>query len=113
MTDTSPLPLAAEPLSQRLRLNPHYLLRYEYSQQAHILLYPEGLIKLNQAAAQILQRCDGTRTVQEVIADLDVAFPGNLSAIAQDTQAFVATALQKGWLRQTTEKTTTATSTAT
>ena len=100
MTDTPSAPLAAEHLSQRLRLNPHYLLRYEDSQQAHILLYPEGLIKLNPAAAQILQRCDGARTVEDIIADLDAAFPGNLSTITQDTQAFVQTALQKGWLRQ-------------
>lgn len=95
MTDT-----VAPTESERLRLNPHYLLRYEDSQQAHILLYPEGLIKLNPAAAQILQRCDGSRTVADIIADLDIAFPGNHDAIAQDTHAFVATACQKGWLRR-------------
>lgn len=91
--------MTTAPTAERLRLNPQYLLRYEDSQQAHILLYPEGLIKLNPAAAQILQRCDGARTVADIIADLDTAFPGNLPAITQDTHAFVATAVQKGWLR--------------
>jgi len=88
------------PTAERLRLNPHYLLRYEDSQNAHILLYPEGLIKLNPAAAQILQRCDGSRTMADIIADLDSAFPGNLAAITEDTQAFVNTAVQKGWIRK-------------
>lgn len=85
--------------SDRPRLSPHYLFRYEASQQAHILLYPEGLIKLNPAAAEILQRCDGERTANDIIADLDAAFPGNREAITQDTRAFLAAACDKGWLR--------------
>ena len=85
--------------SDRPHLSPHYLFRYEASQQAHILLYPEGLIKLNPAAAEILQRCDGERTADGIIADLDAAFPGNREAITQDTRAFLAAACDKGWLR--------------
>ena len=85
--------------SDRPRLSPHYLFRYEASQQAHILLYPEGLIKLNPAAAEILQRCDGERTTEDIIADLDAAFPGNREAITQDTRAFLVAACDKGWLR--------------
>lgn len=82
------------------RLSPHYVFRFEASQDAHILLYPEGLIKLNPAAAEILKRCDGARTAEEIIADLNAAFPGNEGAIAGDTQAFLAAAFDKGWLRQ-------------
>ncbi len=85
--------------SDRPRLSPHYLFRYEASQQAHILLYPEGLIKLNPAAAEILLRCNGERTADDIIADLDAAFPGNHEAIVRDTRAFLALALKNGWLR--------------
>ena len=85
--------------ADRPRLSPHYLFRYEASQQAHILLYPEGLIKLNPAAAEILQHCDGERTVAEIIADLHAAFPGNTEAITHDTHAFLVAACDKGWLR--------------
>ena len=83
---------------ERPRLSPHYVFRWEASQDAHILLYPEGLIKLNPAAAEILRRCDG-RPTAEIIADLDAAFPGQPEAIAGDTRAFLEMASAKGWLR--------------
>ena len=85
----------------RPRLSPHYVFRWEPSQDAHILLYPEGLIKLNPAAAEILKRCDGERTADAIIADLNAAFPGQPDAIARDTQAFLSAAQDKGWLRST------------
>ncbi|HQS01363.1 MULTISPECIES: pyrroloquinoline quinone biosynthesis peptide chaperone PqqD [Comamonadaceae] len=82
-----------------LRLSPHYVFRWEASQDAHILLYPEGLIKLNPAAAEILKRCDGERTATAIIADLNASFPGQPEAIARDTLAFLSAAQDKGWLR--------------
>lgn len=81
------------------QLSPHYVFRWEASQDAHILLYPEGLIKLNPAAAEILKRCDGSRTADDIVADLDAAFPGQPEAIAHDAGAFLDMAYNKGWLR--------------
>lgn len=83
------------------QLTAHYVFRWEASQDAHVLLYPEGLIKLNQAAGEILKRCDGQRNVEQIIADLDAAFPGQAEAIALDTRAFLSAAKEKGWLRST------------
>lgn len=82
----------------RPQLSPHYVFRWEASQDAHILLYPEGLIKLNPAAAEILKRCDGQRTADDIVADLDAAFPGQREAIAADAEAFLGMARDKGWL---------------
>lgn len=82
----------------RPQLNPHYVFRWEASQDAHILLYPEGLIKLNPAAAEILKRCDGQRSADDIVADLDAAFPGQREAIARDAEAFLDMARAKGWL---------------
>jgi pyrroloquinoline quinone biosynthesis protein D len=82
----------------RPQLNPHYVFRWEASQDAHILLYPEGLIKLNPAAAEILKRCDGQRTADDIVADLDLTFPGQPEAIARDADAFLVMAYDKGWL---------------
>ncbi|WP_024304552.1 pyrroloquinoline quinone biosynthesis peptide chaperone PqqD [Pseudogulbenkiania sp. MAI-1] len=81
------------------RLAPHFVFRWEASQQAYILLYPEGLIKLNPSAGEILKRCDGLRSVSDIVADLQEAFPGNEQEIAHGTRAFVETAYAKGWLR--------------
>jgi len=83
----------------RPQLNPHYVFRWEASQDAHILLYPEGLIKLNPAAAEILKRCDGQRRAADIVDDLDSAFPGNRATILRDAEAFLAMAYDKGWLR--------------
>jgi pyrroloquinoline quinone biosynthesis protein D len=81
------------------RLSPQYVFRWEASQDAHILLYPEGLIKLNPAAAEILKRCDGERNAEAIIADLSASFPGHAAAITVDTHAFLDAAYKKGWLR--------------
>lgn len=82
----------------RPRLSPHYVFRWEASQDAYILLYPEGLIKLNSAAAEILKRCDGERSVSEIVADLDAVFPGHNDSIGKDVDAFLVMANDKGWL---------------
>lgn len=81
------------------RLSPHYVFRWEESQAAYILLYPEGLIKLNGSAGEILKRCDGQRSVGEIVADLQAAFPGDAAEISHGTQAFLVLAQDKGWLR--------------
>ena len=71
MTDTAtPSPPAA---GERYALNPMYLFRWEPTQDSHVLLYPEGIVKLNQTAGDIIERCDGRRTVAELIAELQHA----------------------------------------
>ncbi len=81
------------------RLSSHYVFRWEESQAAYILLYPEGLIKLNGSAGEILKRCDGQRSVTDIVDDLQVAFPGNTADISRGTQAFIELARDKGWLQ--------------
>lgn len=80
------------------RLSPHYVFRWEESQAAYILLYPEGLIKLNGSAGEILKRCNGQRDVAAIVTELQAAFPGNGAAISRGTQAFIDLAQDKGWL---------------
>ena len=73
-----------------------YRLQWEAAQNAHVLLYPEGMVKLNASAGEILKRCDGERTMAEITADLEQAFGAtNLSA---DVTAFVSYALEQKWL---------------
>ena len=87
------------PDDARPRLAPHYMFRWEASQDAHILLYPEGLIKLNPSAGEILKRCDGQASVAHIIAELQAAFEGADADIAQGAHAFLSVACDKGWLR--------------
>ncbi len=71
-------------------------LQWEPAQEAHVLLFPEGMVKLNGSASAILSRCDGVRTVADIVADLERAYA--TSGLAGDVRAFVTMALEKRWL---------------
>jgi len=54
------------------------------------------MVKLNTSAGEILRRCDGVRTLDEIIADLERTF--GRTGLASDVNAFMTMALGKGWL---------------
>ena len=61
-----------------------------------MLLYPEGMVKLNDSAGAILQRCDGQRDVETIVAELETAF--SAQALSGDVLGFVEFARQRQWL---------------
>lgn len=75
-----------------------FRLQFEPAQDSWVLLYPEGMVRLNTPAAEILRRCDGCRSVDEIVAELELAFAQ--PALHDDVCAFLAQARQRGWLRQ-------------
>jgi pyrroloquinoline quinone biosynthesis protein D len=84
------------PSAYHPKISALFRLQWEPAQNAHVLLYPEGMVKLNQSAAEILKRCDGTRDLDTLIVDLEQAF--NATGIAAEVLAFVADARTRGWL---------------
>ena len=80
----------------RPRINRLFRFQWEPAQQAHVLLYPEGMVKLNQSAGEILKRCDGIRSVTEIVADLEAAF--NASGLAAEVDAFLLMAEAQNWI---------------
>jgi pyrroloquinoline quinone biosynthesis protein D len=87
----SEIPATAKPsIAHGLRL------QWEPAQEAHVLLYPEGMVRLNGSAGAILSRCDGVRTVAEIVAELERSY--GASGLAGDVHAFVALALERQWL---------------
>jgi pyrroloquinoline quinone biosynthesis protein D len=73
-----------------------FRLQWEPAQDAHVLLYPEGMVKLNSTAAAIMTRCDGVRTVADIVADLEQSY--GVTGLSADVAAFVAMACDKSWL---------------
>jgi pyrroloquinoline quinone biosynthesis protein D len=73
-----------------------FRLQWEAAQNAFVLLYPEGMIKLNASAGEILKRCDGAATIEEITASLEQAF--STSGLKDDVIAFVAMAHAKHWV---------------
>ena len=81
---------------QRPRIRGGFRLQWEAAQNAHVLLYPEGMVKLNGSAGEILSRCSGALTVHEIIDDLERAFAQD--ALTRDIQHFLDYALERGWI---------------
>jgi pyrroloquinoline quinone biosynthesis protein D len=73
-----------------------FRLQWEEAQKAHVLLYPEGMIKLNGSAGEIMKRCDGQTNLGTITANLESAF--NAQALSADVIAFVRMAVEKRWL---------------
>jgi pyrroloquinoline quinone biosynthesis protein D len=71
-------------------------LQWEAAQEAHVLLYPEGMVKLNGSAGAIMSRCDGVRTLADIVTDLERSY--GLTGLSGDVHAFVALALERRWL---------------
>ena len=78
------------------RIGTGFRLQFEPAQDCHVLLYPEGMVKLNQPAGEIMKRCDGEKTIAAVVADLESAFA--TTGLEGDVLAFVAMAGQQRWL---------------
>jgi pyrroloquinoline quinone biosynthesis protein D len=85
----NPLPL--KPSLSRL-----YRLQWEPAQDAYVLLYPEGMVKLNTSAAEILKRCDGVRDIDAVVSDLESTF--SATGLRPDVEEFLHVACERGWV---------------
>jgi pyrroloquinoline quinone biosynthesis protein D len=73
-----------------------FRLQWEPAQNSHVLLYPEGMVKLNGSAGEIMKRCDGQRSIAEIVAELEAAF--DAKGLQGDVVAFVEMAGKQRWL---------------
>ena len=81
----STLSLAAVPtLAARVRL------QIDRVTGAPVLLYPEGVLELNETAGEVLRLCDGQRTVAEIIAALAAEFEATSDELTADVLACLA-----------------------
>jgi len=83
-------------LSSKPKLARLFRMQYEEAQGAYVLLYPEGMVKLNQPASEILKRGDGERDVNAIIADIEQAF--NAQGLEKDVTGFLEIATERGWV---------------
>jgi len=65
--------MTAPDLESRPRLAPGCRLN-EKSQPQRVLLMPERALRLHGPSLEIVERCDGTRTVREIISDLQKTY---------------------------------------
>jgi len=73
-----------------------YRMQWEAAQDSHVVLYPEGMAKLNETAAAILALVDGKQDIAAIIATLDSRFP-EAGGVGDDVKEFLQSAYeQKG-----------------
>ena len=73
-----------------------FRLQWEPAQEANELLYPEGMFKINGSAGAIMSRCDGLRTIADIVADIERTY--GVTGLSGDVTAFVAMARANSWL---------------
>jgi pyrroloquinoline quinone biosynthesis protein D len=85
--------------TDRPRLGGHYRLRVGETPDARCLVDGEKTVRLNETAAEIIQRCDGRHSVAAVIDEMRVLYDGaGEEEIAGAVRNFLELALNKGWI---------------
>ena len=83
---------------QPIKFSPMHRLQWEEAQEKHVILYPEGMVELNQSSAEILKLCDGTLNLRQIIIALEAKFA--TTGLTHDITAFLEVALHNGWIQQ-------------
>ena len=69
-------------------------LRYDEVREEHLLLIPEGAVRLNPTAAEVLELCDGERSLEDIVGAVSARYDG--ADVREDVLELVAAMAQKG-----------------
>jgi pyrroloquinoline quinone biosynthesis protein D len=77
----------------------HHRFQWEDAQNCYVILFPEGMVKLNSGAGEVLNLVDGQRTVAEIVTELKAKF-SDVPDLENDIFGMLELAIEKAWLRQ-------------
>lgn len=69
-------------------------LRYDEVREEHLLLIPEGAVRLNPTAVEVLELCDGQRSTQEIVDALAARYDG--ADLSDDVRGLLESMTQRG-----------------
>ncbi|ALV92378.1 MULTISPECIES: pyrroloquinoline quinone biosynthesis peptide chaperone PqqD [Pantoea] len=75
-----------------------YRMQWEPAQDSHVVLYPEGMAKLNETAAAILELVTGKQDVAAIIHTLNTRFP-EAGGVDDDVKEFLQSAVEQKWIQ--------------
>jgi pyrroloquinoline quinone biosynthesis protein D len=78
----------------RPRLMTGARLRYDEVREEHVLLVPEGAVRLNPTAAEVLELCDGERSLDDIVGTLSARYEG--ADLGADVRELVDAMAQRG-----------------
>jgi pyrroloquinoline quinone biosynthesis protein D len=77
----------------------HHRFQWEEAQDCFVILFPEGMVKLNGGAGEVLNLVDGKRTVADIVTELKAKF-SDVPDLDRDIVGMLELAIEKAWLRQ-------------
>lgn len=78
------------------QLKKYARLQFDETRNRALLLLPERVVELNETAYAILQQCDGSHTVAEIVLMLEEKFTD--SDVRADSEEFLIAASKSHWL---------------
>src|SRR5882672_12795111 len=83
----------------------HAKLKFDETRQVWVILAPERVLAPDEIAVEVLQLCDGVRSVEAMIDQLAAKYAAERDAIATDVIAMLQDLADKGFLTEAREKT--------
>ena len=83
----------------------HARLKFDETRQVWVILAPERVLAPDEIAVEVLQLCDGVRSVAQMIDQLAEKYTAPRDAIATDVIAMLQDLADKGFLTEAREKT--------
>ena len=81
---------------ENIKLNPNFQFQWEEKQNCYVLLYPEGMVQLNQSAGEILNLCDGTSNIEKINKTLCEKF--EVEDLTKDITLFLFYLKNRNWI---------------
>ena len=83
----------------------HARLKFDATRQRWVILAPERVLAPDDIAVEVLQLCDGVRSVEAIIDQLAAKYAADRGAISADVIAMLQDLADKGFLTEAREKT--------
>ena len=77
----------------------HHRFQWEKAQDCYVILFPEGMVKLNGSAGEVLNLVNGESTVELITEVLSKKFT-DAPNIAKDIEGMIELALDKAWIEK-------------
>ena len=83
----------------------HARLKFDATRQVWVILAPERVLAPDEIAVEVLQLCDGERSVAQLVDQLATKYAAPRAAILTDVIAMLQDLADKGFLTEAREKT--------
>ena len=92
--------------ASRPKLPRHAKLKFDETRQVWVILAPERVLAPDEIAVEVLQLCDGVRSVADMVDQLAAKYAADREAILTDVIAMLQDLADKGFLTEAREKAT-------